>query len=136
MNKLILSGRPTREPEIKYSGEGERQTVVAKFTLASNRIFKRENEAAADFIPCVAFGRQAKFIEQYIRKGMQILITGPLRNNNYTNKDGNKVYSFQMVAETVEILEKKDSSSHPAPAPDEDGYLHMTDEEMADMPFN
>lgn len=138
MNKLIVSGRPTRDPEIFYSGEGEKQKTVAKFTIASNRIFKREGDASADFIPVVAFGRQAKFIETYIRKGMLIQLTGPLRNNDYVNKEGEKRHSFQMVAETVEIFEKKNESQSQgsAPEPDSEGYMQMTEEEMADMPFN
>lgn len=135
MNKLILSGRPTRNPEIIYTGGGENQKAIAKFTLASNRIFKRENEPLADFIPCVAFGRQAKFIEQYVKKGMLIQITGPLRNNDYTNKDGQKVYSFQVVVESIEIMEKKGSGHDVNSATDAEGYMTMTEEEMAEMPF-
>lgn len=107
MNKLILSGRPTRDPEIFYTGEGDNQKTVARFTMASNRIYKRENEPTADFVPCVAFGRQAKVIEEYVKKGMLIQITGPLRNNDYINKDGQKVYSFQVIVESIEIMEKK-----------------------------
>lgn len=133
MNKLILSGRPTRDPEIIYSGEGESQKAIAKFTMASNRIYKRENEPTADFIPCVAFGRQAKFIEQYVRKGMLIQITGPLRNNDYTNKEGQKVYGFQTVAESVEIMEKKENNQNPAL--DTEEFMNITEEEMAGMPF-
>lgn len=133
MNKLILSGRPTRDPEIIYSGEGESQKAVAKFTMASNRIYKRENEPTADFIPCVAFGRQAKFIEQYVRKGMLIQITGPLRNNDYTNKNGEKVYGFQVVAETVEIFENKQATQDEQPV-DEDGYANASN--MQDNPYN
>lgn len=136
MNKLILSGRPTREPVISYSAsEGEKQKVVARFMMASNKIFVREGEASADFIPCVAFGKPAKFIEEYVKKGMLLLVTGALRNNDYVNKDGVKVYGFQLVVDTVEILEKKNENAQPAPTVDENGYMHMTDEEMADMPF-
>lgn len=135
MNKLILSGRPTKDPQIFYNGDDENQKMTAKFTLAANRMFKRENEPTADFIPCVAFGRQAKVIDQYVKKGMLVLITGRLTNNDYVNQDGVKVYSFQMIIDTIELLEKKDSSAA-QPAPDEDGYMHITEEEMADMPFN
>ena len=131
MNKLILSGRPTREPEILYSGEGENQKEIAKFTMASNRIFKRENEAAADFIPCVAFGRQARVIDQYLRKGMLIQITGPLRNNDYMDKNGRKVYSFQVIVESIEFMEKKSAEAEKA----EDEFMNITEEEMAEMPF-
>lgn len=137
MNKLILTGRPTRDPQIIYTGEGEKQKMTAKLTLAVNRIFKRENEPTADFIPCVVFGRQAKVVEQYVRKGMLVLITGRLTNNDYINREGVKVYSFQMVVDTVELLESKNSNDAPAPEPmtDEDGYMQITEEEMAEMPF-
>lgn len=137
MNKLILTGRPTKDPQIFYTGEGEKQKMTAKLTLAVNRIFKRENEPTADFIPCVAFGRQAKVVEQYVKKGMLVLITGRLTNNDYINREGVKVYSFQMIVDTVELLESKNSNDAPAPEPmtDEEGYMHITEEEMADMPF-
>lgn len=137
MNKLILTGRPTRDPQIFYIGEGEKQRVTAKFTLAVNRIFKRENEPTADFIPCVVFGRQAKVVEQYVRKGVLVLITGRLVNNDYINRDGVKVYSFQMVVDTVEFLESKNSNdaSTPEPMTDEDEYMQITEEEMEEMPF-
>lgn len=131
MNRLTISGRPTRVPGISYTGEGENQKAIAKFTIASNRIYKKEGEPSADFIPVVAFGRKAEFIEQYVKKGMLILISGPLRNNDYTNKEGAKVYSFQMVAETVEILEKKGTDEE-APT-DQDGYTHLDQE--TEVPF-
>lgn len=135
MNQLLLSGRPTRDPEIFYSGEGEKQTMVAKFTQASNRIYKREGEPTADFIPCVAFGRTAKLIEEYVRKGSHILLKGRLTNNNYTNQDGVKVYSFQMIVEGVELLEKKGDNSNSEPKQEENEFMQITEEEMADMPF-
>lgn len=133
MNKLILSGRPTRDPEIFYTGEGDNQKIAARFTMASNRIHKREGYPEADFIPIVAFGRQAKFIESYIKKGILIQITGPLQNNDYTNKDGEKVYGFQVVAETVEIFEKKQAAQD-EPQVDEEGYADAS--HMDDMPFS
>lgn len=133
MNRLILSGRPTRAPGISYVGEdAENQKAIAKFTIASNRIYKREGEPSADFIPVVAFVRQAKFIEQYVKKGMLILISGPLRNNDYTNRDGVKVYSFQMVAETVEILEKKGAAEEALA--DQEGYTPLDQE--TEVPFD
>lgn len=135
MNQLILSGRPTREPEIIYSGSGERQCVIAKFTQAANRIYKREGEATADFIPCVAFGHTAKLIEKYVRKGTYILVRGRLANNDYINKEGVKVYSFQMIVEGVELLEKKNGNANAEGISDENGYMQITEEEMADMPF-
>lgn len=133
MNKLILSGRPTREPEIIHTGEGDKQKTTAKFTMASNRIHKREGYPDADFLPIVAFGRTAKFIEAYVKKGMLIQITRPVQNNDYTNKDGEKVYSYQVVAETVEIYEKKQATQD-APAVDEEGYADASN--MQDNPYN
>lgn len=124
MNKLTLTARPTKDPGIIYTGEGEKQKVTAKFTAASNRIYKREGEADADFIPCVAFGRQAKFIEEYVKKGVLLLLTGPVRNNDYLNKEGVKVFGFQMIVESVELLEKKNSP----PVADADGYMQADEE--------
>lgn len=132
MNRLTLTGRPTRDPEIRYSGDAEKEKIIAKFTLASNRIFVREGEATADFIPCAAFGRTAKIIDEYVRKGKHILVSGPIRNNDYINKDGVKIYGFQMTVETVEILEKKNTG--PA-EPAEDGYLHI-DPNDEELPFS
>lgn len=134
MNKLILRGRPTREPEIRYTENAEKSKCIARFTLAANRLYVREGEAKADFIPCIVFGRQAEFIEKYVGKGLQILVTGPLRNNDYVNKDGVKVYGFQMVVETVEILDKRSDLENRVP--DEGGFMTIPDEEIDDMPFN
>lgn len=131
MNKLILSGRPTRDPGISYLGDGDNQKIIAKFQMASNRIYKREGEPPADFLPIVAFGRQAKFIEQYVKKGMLIQITGPVRNNDYVNKDGQKVYGYQVIAESVEIMQSKGTEAE-QPV-DEDGYMQMP--EGAEPPF-
>ena len=130
MNKLILTGRPTTDPEIIYTEEEEKQKILAKFRLASNRIFVREGEATADFIPCIAFGKQAKLIEEYVKKGSRILVTGPIRNNDYTNKHGEKIYGFQMTIETIEFLEKKKSSANG------EEFMNLSEEELADMPFN
>lgn len=133
MNRLIISGRPTDEPRIFYSGSGEEAKTIVRFTIASNRIFKKEGETNADFIPCVAFGKTAKTIETYVHKGSHILITGPLRNNNYEDKDGRKVYGYQMVTETVELLDKKKEQME-IPE-DADGYLQIPEEMLAEMPF-
>lgn len=137
MNQLLLLGRPTRDPEIFYSGEGEKQTMVAKFTQAVNRIYKREGEPTADFIPCVAFGRTAKLIDEYVKKGSHVLLKGRLVNNNYTSREGTKVYSFQMIVEGVELLEKKidNPNTDNEIITDENGFMQITEEEMANMPF-
>lgn len=135
MNKLILSGRPTKDPEIKYSGTEEKPIAVARFQIASNRIFVREGEAKADFIPCVAFGRTAKFIEEYVTKGKLILITGSLRNNDYTDRNGQKVYGFQMVIDTIELLEKKTSEDKCRQMALENGDEFMELPDDSEVPF-
>ena len=103
MNKVILMGRLTRDPEVRYS-QGENATAVARFTLAVDRRFRRD-DASTDFIGCVAFGRQAEFAEKYFRKGMRIAITGRIQTGSYTNKDGQTVYTTDVVADRVEFLE-------------------------------
>lgn len=133
MNQLTLRARPTTDPDIIHSG-GEKDIVTARFTAAVNRDYKREGEPDADFIPCVAFKRPASFIEKYVKKGSNILLVGRLQNNNYTNKDGQKVYSFQMIVEKIELLDKKPSENEQGEAPvDEEGYADASN--MEDMPF-
>ena len=111
MNKVILMGRLTRDPEIRYS-QGERSTAVARYSLAVNRTFKRDGDPDADFINCVAFGRQAEFAEKYFHKGIRIVITGRIQTGSYTNKDGNKVYTTEVVVEEQEFAESKNASGN------------------------
>ena len=92
MNKVILMGRLTRDPDIRYS-QGEKATAVARYTLAVNRSFKRDGDPDADFINCVAFGRAAEFAERYFRQGIRIVISGRIQTGSYVNKDGVKVYT-------------------------------------------
>ena len=107
MNKVILMGRLTRDPEVRYTDGG---TTVARFSLAVDRRFKREGGLEADFFNCTSFGKQAEFIEKYLRKGTKIALTGRIENNNYTNKDGEKVYSIQVMVEELEFAESKAAS--------------------------
>ena len=102
MNKVVLMGRLTRDPEIRYS-RGENQMAIARYTLAVDRRFQRDGEATADFISCVAFGKGAEFAEKYFRQGMKILITGRIQTGSYTNRDGNKVYTTDVVVEEQEF---------------------------------
>lgn len=88
MNKIIMMGRLTRNPEVRSA----ETTLVAKFTLAVNRKYKKEDEPEADFFNCTAFGKQAEFVEKYLHKGLKMLISGRVQNNNYTNRDGQKIY--------------------------------------------
>ena len=106
MNKVILMGRLTRDPEIRYS-QGERSTAVARYSLAVNRTFKRDGEPDADFINCVAFGRQAEFAEKYFHKGIRIVITGRIQTGSYTNKDGVRVYTTDIIVDDQEFADSK-----------------------------
>ena len=106
MNKVILMGRLTRDPEVRYSA-GDNSTAVARYTLAVNRRFKRDNEPTADFVPCVAFGKAAEFAEKWFRQGMQVAISGRIQTGSYTNKDGQRVYTTDVVVEEQEFAESK-----------------------------
>ena len=111
MNKVIIIGRFTRDPEIKYS-TGENATATARFSLAVNRRFKnKEGNYDADFINCVAFGKTAEFIEKYFTKGMAIGITGRIQTGSYTNKEGQKVYTIDVVVEETEFVESKNKGT-------------------------
>lgn len=110
MNKVILMGRLTRDPDIRYSA-GESSTAVARYTLAVDRRFKRDGEATADFINCVAFGRSAEFAEKYLRQGIKIAITGRIQTGSYTNREGVKVYTTDVVVEEQEFAESKNASA-------------------------
>lgn len=107
MNKVILMGRLTRDPEVRYSA-GENSTAVARYTLAVDRRFgRRDGEATADFIGCVAFGRSAEFAEKYFRQGLKVVVTGRIQTGSYTNRDGQKVYTTDVVVEDQEFAESK-----------------------------
>lgn len=109
MNKVMLMGRLTRDPEVRYT-QGAEPMAVARYTLAVDRRFKKE-EASADFISCVAFGKTGEFAEKYLRKGTKILIAGRIQTGSYTNKDGQKVYTTDIVVEEHEFAESKNSAS-------------------------
>ena len=154
MNKVILMGRLTRDPEVRYSA-GESSTAVARYTLAVDRRFRRDGEASADFIGCVAFGRQAEFAEKYLRQGTKIAMTGRIQTGSYTNKDGVRVYTTDVVVEEQEFAESKNASGNngsfeggyaaaPAPAPSRpvpsaasgDGFMNIPDGIDEELPFN
>lgn len=111
MNKVILMGRLTRDPEIRYS-TGENATAIARYSLAVDRRFKRDGEPTADFINCVAFGKTAEFAEKYFRQGIKIAISGRIQTGSYTNKDGVKVYTTDVVVEEQEFAESKSASEN------------------------
>lgn len=110
MNKVILMGRLTRDPDIRYS-QGENSTAVARFTVAVDRRFKRDGDQGADFISCVAFGKTAEFFEKYVKQGTKLCLEGRIQTGSYTNKDGQKVYTTDVVVENVEFAESKSASS-------------------------
>ena len=109
MNKVILMGRLTRDPETRYS-QGERATAVTRYSLAVNRTYKREGDPDADFINCVCFGRQAEFAEKYLKKGTRMVVTGRIQTGSYTYRDGVKVYTTDIIVEDQEFAESKAAS--------------------------
>ena len=163
MNKVILIGRLTRDPEVRYS-QGASQTAVARFSVAVDRRFKREGEPDADFFNCTAFGKQAEFIERYLHKGIKIVLCGRVQNDNYTNKDGQMVYSVRVMVDEIEFAESKNASggnayggnaggfngngggynnggyqgggSAPAPSGAGDGFMNIPDGIDEELPFN
>ena len=108
MNKVILMGRLTRDPEVSSSTTG---TTFARYSIAVDRRFKREGEPDADFFNCTSFGKQAEFVERYLKKGTKVVVTGRIQNDNYTNKEGQKVYSVRIMVEEIEFAESKNASS-------------------------
>ena len=148
MNKLFLMGRLTADPEIRYS-QGASATAIARFSLAVDRRFKREGEPDADFFNCTAFGKQAEFIEKYLNKGTKVVVEGRLQNDNYTNKDGQQVYSVRVMVDNLEFAESKNASMaggdggytggavrREAPAPASDGFMNIPDGIDEELPFN
>lgn len=152
MNKTILMGRLTRDPEVRYS-QGEKPLAVARYTLAVNRTFKREGEADADFINCVAFGRNAEFAEKYFRQGIRIVVSGRIQTGSYTNRDGVKVYTTDVIVEEQEFAQTKaeataetqkqgqaPNQNRPAQqapaAPAGDGFMNIPDGLDEELPFS
>jgi single-strand DNA-binding protein len=139
MNCVAMIGRLTADPEVKWTQDGR---AIAKFSLAVNRRYKKEGTADADFFNCVVFGKTAEFMEKYFRKGMKAVITGELRNNHYTDNNGVKHYSEQIVVNSVEFAEKKSSMEFvedknedtPAPASADD-FFNVPDVTADELPF-
>ena len=154
MNKVILMGRLTRDPEVRYT-QGDNAMAIARYTLAVDRRFNRNNgdDQTADFIGCVAFGRAGEFAEKYFRKGTKIAVTGRIQTGSYTNKDGVKVYTTDVVVEEQEFAESKNASdnngfsggfsggsnfggSRPEPSGAGDGFMNIPDGIDEELPFN
>jgi len=157
MNKVILMGRLTRDPEVRYSNGGDNAMAIARMSLAVDRRFKRAGDSAdADFFNCTAFGKQAEFVEKYLKQGTKILVTGRIQNDNYTNREGQKVYSVQIIVEEIEFAESKNANagggqsygnagdyapagrpSQAKPAPANQGFMNIPDGvDDEELPFN
>ena len=148
MNKVILMGRLTRDPEVRYSTSGDNQLAIARYTLAVDRRFKRDGEQTADFIRCVAFGRSGEFAEKYFHQGTKIVAEGRIQTGSYQDKDGKTVYTTEVVVENQEFAESKAASDNNAgfaqapaaaapTAPAGDGFMNIPDNvDDSGLPFN
>jgi single-strand DNA-binding protein len=152
MNKVIMMGRLTRDPETRY-GQGGAGTAVGSFSIAVDRRFKREGDPDADFFDCTVFGKQAEFVEKYLKKGTKVVLDGRLQNDNYTNKEGQKVYRNRIIVENIEFAESKaaaegsgsaysggqsyQNNSQPAPAPSgaPEGFMEIPSMDGEGLPF-
>lgn len=140
MNKVIFMGRFTRDPEVRYS-QGANSMAVARFSLAVPRRSKREGEPEADFFNCTAFGKQAEFIDRYLRKGVKVVVSGRIENDNYTNKEGQMVYAVKVMIEEIEPAESKAASGNQGNSTYNgmgpgDGFMNIPDGLDEELPFN
>ncbi|MDE6529840.1 MAG: single-stranded DNA-binding protein [Lachnospiraceae bacterium] len=147
MNKVVLMGRLTRDPEVRYT-QGDSSLAIARYTLAVDRRFKRDgDEQTADFINCVSFGKAAEFAEKYYHKGIKVAVCGRIQTGSYTNKDGVKVYTTEVVVEEQEFAESKNAQGGgqgsgfgygdgPAPSGASDGFINVPEGIDSEIPFN
>lgn len=140
MNKIILCGRLTRDPEVRYVNDNK----IGRYTLAVDRRFKREGEPDADFFNCTVFGKSAEFAENYFKQGTKLIIVGRIESDNYTNKDGEKVYGWRVVVDEQEFAESKKAAEENGQAPakkpgkvktDKDGFIDIAEGITEDLPF-
>ena len=139
MNKAVLMGRLTRDPEIRYT-QGNEPMAVARYTLAVDRRYKREGEQTADFISCIAFGKNGEFVNKYLSKGMKIAVSGRIQTGSYTNKDGIKVYTTDVIVDEHEFAESKASTQNPQSNNSqaqtyEEGFMSVPDDVEENLPF-
>lgn len=145
MNKVILIGRLTRDPDIRYT-QGNEPMCIARFTLAVDRRFKRQGDPDADFIPCVSFGKGGEFVEKYCKKGTKLAVTGRIQTGQYTNREGQKVYTTDVVVEEHEFAESKNVSGggqqtrqqttqQTQQADGLDGFMNIPDGLDEELPF-
>lgn len=131
-------GRLTKDPDVRYS-QGEKATAVARYVLAVDRKFKRDGEVNVDFINCIAFGKNGEFAEKYLRKGTKIVVVGRIQTGSFTNKDGQKVYTTDVVVEEHEFAESKKSAGESLPPAtshtDKDGFMNIPDGIDEELPF-
>lgn len=137
MNKVILTGRLTRDPDVRYTA-GDNPMAISRYTLAVDRRIKREGEATADFISCVAFGKAGEIAEKYFCKGIRIVVTGRLQTGSYINREGNKIYTTDVIVEEQEFAESKNASSKGASwqqETDENGFMNIPEGIEEELPF-
>lgn len=136
MNKFYGIGRLTKDPEVRYT-QGNQPMCIARYTVAVDRRFKREGEQSADFIPCVAFGKQGEFAEKYLKKGVKIAFCGRIQTGSYTNKDGQKIYTTDIVVEEHEFVESKGSGNAEDQKPQsvKEDFMAIPDD-MEELPFD
>lgn len=143
MNKVILCGRLTRDPEVRYTQGANGSSAVARYSLAVERKFKMDGQPTADFINCVAFGKLGEFAEKYLQKGTKLMVTGRIQTGSYTNNSGQKIYTTDIVVEEQEFAESKSSSNQnnnqsagPAPSSVGDGFMNIPDGIDVELPFS
>jgi single-strand DNA-binding protein len=138
MNNVVLMGRLTREPDVRYT-QSNPTMAIARYTLAVDRRIKKDGEAQADFISCVSFGKTGEFAEKYLCKGTKVVVRGRIQTGNYTNREGRKVYTTDVVAEEVEFAESKGaqdtSQTRQQPPTDKDGFMNIPDGIDEELPF-
>ena len=138
MNKIMLIGRLTRDPEIRYS-TNDNNTAIARYTLAVNRPFRKNGEQQVDFLPCIAFGKTAEFAEKYLAKGMRVAVEGRIQTGSYTNQEGQKIYTTDVVVERQEFLEKRADNGQQSPDNAnnyDDRFMDIRDGIDEELPFN
>ena len=143
MNKVILIGRLTRDPEVRYS-DGNERMCITRYTLAVDRRIKQEGQQNADFIGCVAFGKNAEFADKYLRQGTKIAVTGRIQTGSYTNREGRKIYTTDVVIEEQEFSESKAAAAGSQnrqqepqrPEIDENGFMSIPDGVDEELPFS
>ena len=134
MNKTILSGRLTKDPETRYTQAAE-PMAVSRYTLAVDRPGKKDGQQNADFISCVAFGKNGQFAEKYLKKGTKIIVEGHIQTGSFTNKEGKKVYTTDVVVDRQEFCESKRDASERASEPANDDFVSVPDNVQEELPF-